>query len=522
MPWTLLFRENLASSLRSRGLALVLLAALVPPALTAAWVFSHQADVTAADVSFEPAALTLEAPVNVTATVANEFDEPAGPFNVTVRIGYFEVVGAAAEPTFREIRAETFRSDGLAPGERESFTLRNWTAQAGTFIFQVLADSDDELKEIEERNNDRFVQAVVRVPQFERQALLVPAGNATAGAPQADLNVTVLSWEPSEVYQNQQANVTVRVRNDGPGAVNATVRLQAYRATVLGYSATPSPNLSRTVAIGPGNETEVTFQWRPTLVAQYAVVASAEAGPVGHDADTADNSRAEVTFVDRRFVYEPPEPKATAKDYYRDILGVLHLKLLIPLVALFYAAGTLEDERARGNLPYLLTRPVPRWHLVTARLAANLVAAAGALLVGIVATYILLLGLPQGTAGYLYWPLVFTLAVLVAYAALFTLVAVASDRPYLVGLAYVLGLELLIFLGRSVDVNGRPLLQDWVAMLSLSHWTGKALEGWDPNAAFRWWPAGADAGAALLVLAAVAVAGLAGAAWWVRRREFPE
>jgi ABC-2 type transport system permease protein len=223
--------------------------------------------------------------------------------------------------------------------------------------------------------------------------------------------------------------------------------------------------------------------------------------------------------VDRRVLFEAPEAKATAKDFYRDVLSVLHLSLLVPLIALFYAAGVLEDEKDKGNLPYMLTRPVPRWMMPVARFLVSFVVAGAALAIGVIATFLLLLGQPQEAPGFLTWPLLYVLMALFAYSGLWSLAGVTVRRPYLLGLVYILGLEAVIVLGRGILVNGEPLLQDWILWFSLNHWMHEAFAGWDPAAPWSMLPGG-DALRGLLIVLAVGVVGLAGSAWWMTRREF--
>ena len=513
--FSLLLKDNLRSWLSLRGLALVLVACLVPPGLTAAWVFTHQADVSVADVGHDADSLVPNQLVNATATIRNEFGRPVGAFNVTLQVGYFE--NRSGVLSFRSVKEEASNVTGL-PAHGETQLRMNWTAQPGTYIIRALADTADKVAEIEERNNERYVQIQVRFPQFQPDFPRPPGPGPTEGTPTGDLAVQSIAWEP-DLFANQAATFQVGVTNLGDAnATNATLRLRIHQATIFGYSPSPLRTLTSTFNLTAGKRTTVELDWTSTQVGQYAFLATVEPGASMVDGNASNDNLVQEAFIDRQFLYQEPEPKATAKDFYRSTLENLHLKILIPLVALFFAAGVIEDQRS--SLAYLLTRPVPRWQIPVARYVAMLIVGSLALIIGIVATFILLLGLPQDASGYFYWPLLFGVASLASYGALFTLMGVALRRPYLAGLVYVLGIETALYLGRTVTVNGRPLVQGWLAKLSLTQWMLDAFKGWNPARTGQWLPEGTAAMNGLGVMAAVAVVGLAAAAWLMRRREF--
>ena len=45
---------------------------------------------------------------------------------------------------------------------------------------------------------------------------------------------------------------------------------------------------------------------------------------------------------------------------------------LLPLVALVYATGIIQDEQEEQTLTYLLIRPIPRWAIFMVKLLATL------------------------------------------------------------------------------------------------------------------------------------------------------
>lgn len=513
----LLFTDNLRAWLRPKGLALVLVACLVPPGLTAAWVFTHQADVSVASVTHDADVPRLGGLLNVTAVFRNELDDSVGPFNATIQVGYFENRTGAL--SFRAVKEEGFNVTGLGPGASAAFRM-NWTAEPGTYIFRAQADVGDALAELEELNNERYVQVYVPFPQvtadFDSPAPPRPA-SATG---ESDLAVSKIEWGPKALFAGQATKFQVQVLNKGPDeATNATLRLRVHQATLFGYSPTPARTLNQAFTLASGNTTTVALEWTPSQVGQYAFVANVIPNARQWDGNTSNDVAIQEAFIDREFLYQEPPPKATAKSFYRDTLATLQLKILIPLVALFYAAGVVEDDKNRGSLQYLLTRPVPRWQLPVARFAAFGTIGSIAILLGMLATYVLLLGLPQGASGFLMWPLLFGVAALAAYGALFTLMGVALRRPYLAGLAYLLGVEAALYVGQTVKINGQPLVEEWVGNLSLTNWMLKAFAAWNPDGTGQWGAFGPEALQGFGVMAIVAIVGLFLAAWLVRRRE---
>jgi hypothetical protein len=516
MSLAVLWSEGLRSWLRAKGLWLVAVAALLPPVLTGSWALTHQDDVAPVALDITPEQIRSGDNVSVVATLRNEWDHAAGPFNATLEIGFFEAVGDSL--AFRSRQAETFRIPRLDAGETQHVNM-TWRAQGGTFIVQVRVDTNDEVAELEENNNHLFQQVTVRFPEPQTPPA-DPSGLNATGPDAVDLAVVGIAWDPEPLYTNTDANVTVTVQNRGiTPATNATVHLRVFGASGLGYSPFPSTARQQQVSLQPNETTQVRLAWRPTTINQFALQAVILPPANTSEAHTPDNAQFRELFVDREFRYEAPEPRATAKAFYTDVLGTLHIRLLLPLIALFYAGAILDDERRRGGLDALLTRPVPRWALPVVRSLQGFLVTAVAVTLGVLVTFVLLLGLPQAAPGYLWFPLLLTLLALFAYGGLFTLLGVAVERPYLWGLAYVLGVETLILAGRAILVNGRPLLQDWAAYLSLAEWMQRALDGWDASAG-TW--SGGQATTALWVTVGLGLAGLAAAAYWMTRREFPE
>lgn len=139
-----------------------------------------------------------------------------------------------------------------------------------------------------------------------------------------------------------------------------------------------------------------------------------------------------------------------------NILGTLGLGTLVPILGLVVGTGVIATEIDDGSIVYLLAKPLPRWRIVTTKLAVAvlttwLFSAVPTLLAGLI-----LYGTKDGLA------VAFTLGVLVAgavYSALFLLLGVVTRNAVVIGLAYALIWESLI--GNFVKGAKTLSIQQW-------------------------------------------------------------
>ncbi|MDH6703797.1 ABC-2 type transport system permease protein [Kitasatospora sp. MAA19] len=144
------------------------------------------------------------------------------------------------------------------------------------------------------------------------------------------------------------------------------------------------------------------------------------------------------------------------RDLTVKILGQLGLGTLVPILGLVVGTGVIATEIDDGSIVYLLAKPLPRWQIVTTKLAVAIgttwvFAAVPTLLSGL-----LLYGTRDGVA------LGYTVAVLVAgaaYSALFLLLGVVTRHAVVAGLAYALIWESLI--GNFVAGARTLSVQQW-------------------------------------------------------------
>lgn len=524
-PLSLLALESLLRWLRTPGYLIVIAVALVPAALTAAWTMTHDADVAVTGLGWDRDVVSDGDLVNFTAEITNTRGTRVDAVNVTIRVGYYEP-DLAGGLRWRDVTNDTVRVGPLEAGVTTRATT-SWNATAGSFQVEAWVDIfNDEIKEIEDLNNYRPAQIAVRYPTVHPDVPPPPRPDAEneTSLHKVNLSLTNLEWIPTDMFENDNATFTVNAANAGPDdADNVTVELLVYRLSILGQLTELVVNFTETTNLSAGETASINFSWKDVERGFFALGVFALPPEGVEDGNLSDDVIIQQLEVERRLVWKEPEPQATAKDFYRnEILLPLQLTLLVPLIGIFYAGNVLYDDRVRGNLPYILTRPVPRWWLPLVRFGVGFLVALVPVLIGVLITYALLLGTPRANPGYLYWPLVIGTLVTFLYSAVFTLVGVLSRRPYLVGLVYVLGFETLILAGRRLLVNGQPLVQDWVLNLSLSYWVGQAFAGWDPTMTLQWWPIGESAVRATVVILALGAASLGGASWIVTRREIDE
>jgi ABC-2 type transport system permease protein len=113
---------------------------------------------------------------------------------------------------------------------------------------------------------------------------------------------------------------------------------------------------------------------------------------------------------------------------------------LLPLVALLYASGMIQDEQEEQTLTYLLIRPIPKWALYSAKLLATVTTA---VLLTIVFTALTYAAIYMGSAHPTDHVLqrcvkaaaIHSLAV-ISYCCLFGLISLLTKRTLVMGILY--------------------------------------------------------------------------------------
>jgi ABC-2 type transport system permease protein len=181
----------------------------------------------------------------------------------------------------------------------------------------------------------------------------------------------------------------------------------------------------------------------------------------------------------------------TGDEFADRITSRLLVSAILPLVLLLLGTASFGNEISDRTLVYLFTKPLERWRIVAAKLAAPIlvgglpVAASGAAAVAVIGT-----GDPGGAAA----TGVGLLVGAAAYAALFTWLGLSTRHGLVIGLVYVFVWEAVL-----------AAYLDGVRYLSVRRFTLAVIDGLDDERlASLDEPLGGVAGA---VLAAIVLAG---------------
>jgi ABC-2 type transport system permease protein len=121
---------------------------------------------------------------------------------------------------------------------------------------------------------------------------------------------------------------------------------------------------------------------------------------------------------------------------------------LLPLVALVYASGIIQDEQEDQTLTYLLVRPIPRWALYLVKLLATLTTTVALTAVFTVLTYAAIyVGSGAGAANVIRRCATAAAvhgAAVAAYCCLFGLIGLYTRRALVAGILYTAVIEGLL------------------------------------------------------------------------------
>lgn len=478
-PVTTLLETNLRDWLSTRGIWLAFGAALIPFVLTAAWVTTHQADLVAGEIEHGPNVTTERGwfvtrdgrQVSFSTTITNEGSSEASPVNATLAVGTvrrnrFSPLRGAARANLTNVT--------LQPGGSRQLNV-TWSArpisqfrgQAGVLVD---VDGNNRVGESDEFNNQRFVPLLIRNKVPDPANAPEAPGNVTGNASRnqtTDARIVDVSWSPESIQPQDNATFVAEFVNDGPDElVNATVRLEIGRRVAGTFRATQET--SDVVTLAPGENVTISLGWTARQ-GSYWVRGWVNVTDAHHDPDASDNYEAEGLAVDPPITedYEQPDApeRLTLKQFYTQLLNILHLRILIPFIGLFYAGGVITDEKRRGNLRYMLVRPLERWLFPITKFASGYVVAAAAVLLGILASFVMLFGSPNVDTAFLTTSVIVALAALLVYGAFFVLLGTLVARPYLIGVGFVIGWEGIV--GNFVP---------WVQNLTIIHHLTKVID----------------------------------------------
>ena len=125
------------------------------------------------------------------------------------------------------------------------------------------------------------------------------------------------------------------------------------------------------------------------------------------------------------------------------MMWILFLRIIVPVLGVFYGTSLLADEIEDKTLTYLFTRPVRRSAVLLGKYMAYLVCTGLVVLPAVMLVYFLIV--PFGEIAASFRQLVTDLGLLAlglaAYGGLFALVGSVMKRPLVVGLVFIFGWE---------------------------------------------------------------------------------
>jgi ABC-2 type transport system permease protein len=138
---------------------------------------------------------------------------------------------------------------------------------------------------------------------------------------------------------------------------------------------------------------------------------------------------------------------------YGTMIWLLYIRLIVPVLGVFYGTSLIADEVDDRTLTYLFTRPIPRRAVLFGKYLAYLACTILLVLPSVVLVYFLIVPIGGSTIAAGFPSLLADLAALAvglaAYGAVFALVGARFKRPLTMGLVFAFGWEpsMLLFPG---------------------------------------------------------------------------
>ena len=132
------------------------------------------------------------------------------------------------------------------------------------------------------------------------------------------------------------------------------------------------------------------------------------------------------------------------------VIWLLSIRVIVPLLGVFYGTALIADEVDDKTITYLFTRPIPRSAVVVGKYLAYLACTILLVLPSVMIVFFLIVPIGGGSIGETFPSLVADLGMLVvglaAYGAVFALVGTRLKRPLVVGLVFAFGWEPTVLL----------------------------------------------------------------------------
>jgi ABC-type transport system involved in multi-copper enzyme maturation permease subunit len=127
------------------------------------------------------------------------------------------------------------------------------------------------------------------------------------------------------------------------------------------------------------------------------------------------------------------------------MIWALYLRVIVPLLGVFYGTALIADEVDDKTLTYLFTRPIPRGAVLVGKYLAYLACTVFIVLPSVMLVFFLVTPFTREALAVGFVPLLKDLGLLglglAAYGALFAFVGAQMKRPLLIGLVFAFGWE---------------------------------------------------------------------------------
>jgi ABC-type transport system involved in multi-copper enzyme maturation permease subunit len=130
------------------------------------------------------------------------------------------------------------------------------------------------------------------------------------------------------------------------------------------------------------------------------------------------------------------------------MIWVLYIRVIVPILGVFYGTSLIADEVDDKTITYLFTRPIPRGAVLVGKYLAYLACTVLIVLPSVMLVYFLVASLGGGSIARGFIDLLKDLGLigvgLAAYGAVFAFVGAQMKRPLLVGLIFAFGWETIV------------------------------------------------------------------------------
>ena len=126
------------------------------------------------------------------------------------------------------------------------------------------------------------------------------------------------------------------------------------------------------------------------------------------------------------------------------MIWIFYLRIIVPLLGVFYGTSLIADEVEDKTITYLFTRPIAKGSVLVGKYLAYLVCTIFVVLPSVMLVYLLIVPM-QGSLGGSFLDLLKDLVLLAlglaVYGAVFAFIGAKFKRPLLIGLIFIFGWE---------------------------------------------------------------------------------